>query len=125
MAFFSWPVCRDTEIDPRPPDKLIESNLASFNAPSRKRNPNGTPIAPSSEFALKPPRVCRKSGSVICAGHGASNDTRLRSHRHRSRPAYQSRVVARARLRESRALARRGAQIRVRLYGAGSACCRR
>ena len=53
------------------------------------RTANGTPLPLSRDFAAKPRRVCRKTGSVMCAGHGASNETRLRSPRDRSRRAYR------------------------------------
>jgi hypothetical protein len=51
---------------------------------------NGTPLPLSRDFAAKPRRVCRKTGSVMCAGHGASNETRLRSPRHREQACVTS-----------------------------------
>jgi len=65
------------------------SGGATEPPPCRKRNPTGTPGALSSHFAATRRRACRKTGSVMCAGHRASNETRLRSPRPMSRRAYR------------------------------------
>jgi hypothetical protein len=53
--------------------------------------PPAHPTPQSSDFVSPRRAVCRKGGSVMCGGHGASNETRLRPPRHGRRRAYRSR----------------------------------
>jgi hypothetical protein len=41
---------------------------------SFERTATGTPVPLSRDFAAKQRKICRKTGSVMCAGHGASNE---------------------------------------------------
>jgi hypothetical protein len=57
----------------RPSDRTA---IAGAALRSRKRNATGTLVALSRHFGGALRRACRKTGSVTCVGHGASNGTR-------------------------------------------------
>jgi hypothetical protein len=44
-----------------------------------RRTPTGTPIALSRTFGVEQPRVCRKGGSVMCAGDRPTNGTHFKA----------------------------------------------
>jgi hypothetical protein len=60
----------------------VPSNLALRPHPPAGGSPTGALFTLSRHFAAKRRRVRRETGSVMCAAHGASDETRLPSPRH-------------------------------------------